>query len=166
MRGIGGTKLDGLATERADGPVPAEAPPHPNAVAAIDHAVAIKPDLERTAAALEAAGLEPRRIREEPTPAGAPRQAFFRLGATILEVVQEPAEAVTRGRDRDRPAFFWGPAFSVADLDAHRSSAAFSACSAVNAALGCGAACSYTSIQEVIGHRSPSHPFPSGGALP
>jgi hypothetical protein len=57
------------------------------------------------------------RIREEPTPAGAPRQAFFRLGATILEVVQEPPEAVARG-GADRPAFFWGLALLVPDLDA------------------------------------------------
>jgi len=50
--------------------------------------VAISSDLDRTVAALQAAGLDLRRIREEPTPAGAPRQAFFRLGAVILEVVQ------------------------------------------------------------------------------
>ena len=35
----------------------------------------------------QAAGLDLRRVREEPTPAGAPRQAFFRLGEVILEVV-------------------------------------------------------------------------------
>jgi hypothetical protein len=63
------------------------------------------------------AGLDLRRIREEPTPAGAPRQAFFRLGAAILEVVQEPAEATEHG-DGDRPAFFWGLALVAPDLDA------------------------------------------------
>ena len=42
--------------------------------------------------ALQAAGLDLRRIREQPTPAGAPRQAFFRLGEEILEVVQEPEQ--------------------------------------------------------------------------
>ncbi len=71
-------------------------PGHPNGITGIDHVVAITPDLERTIAALEAAGLDLRRIREEPTPAGAPRQAFFRLGAPILEVVQEPADVVAR----------------------------------------------------------------------
>jgi hypothetical protein len=51
----------------------------------------------------------------EPTPAGAPRQAFFRLGSTILEVVQEPPE-VTERHGGDRPAFFWGLAFTAPDL--------------------------------------------------
>ena len=50
-------------------------------------------------------------------PPGAPRQAFFRLGADILEVVQEPAEAIERAGG-DRPAFFWGLAFVAPDLDA------------------------------------------------
>ena len=84
---------------------------------ALDHVVAITPALDRTVAGLEGAGLDLRRIREEPTPAGAPRQAFFRLGTTILEVVQEPAEATERAGG-DRPAFFWGLAFVAPDLDA------------------------------------------------
>ncbi|MGH2974136.1 MAG: VOC family protein [Solirubrobacterales bacterium] len=111
--------LDGLPTARSgrstpDGP----ASEHPNGVVAIDHVVAITPALERTVAALEAAGLDLRRTREEPTPAGAPRQAFFRLGATILEVVQEPPEAIERGGGADRSAFFWGLALVTPDLDA------------------------------------------------
>ena len=57
----------------------------------IDHLVAFTPDLDRTIAALRGAGLDLRRVREEPTPGGAPRQAFFRLGELILEVVQAPA---------------------------------------------------------------------------
>ena len=61
-------------------PVPQPAPAHPNGVVAIDHVVAASPDLDRSVAALQAAGLDLRRVREEPTPAGAPRQAFFRLG--------------------------------------------------------------------------------------
>jgi len=84
----------------------------------LDHVVAITPALERTVAALQGAGLDLRRIREEPTPARAPRQAFFRLGADILEVVQEPEEAIERGGGVDRPAFFWGLAFVAPDLDA------------------------------------------------
>ncbi len=63
------------------------------------------------------AGLDLRRIREQPTPAGAPRQAFLRLGATILEVVQEPPEAIERAGG-DHAAFFWGLAFLAPDLDA------------------------------------------------
>ena len=57
-------------------------------------------------------------MREDPTPAGAPRQAFFRLGEVILEVVQEPEEAVSKAGGTDRPAFFWGLALIAPDLDA------------------------------------------------
>jgi len=117
LRGAESTELEGLPTERSERPPPGERPAHPNGIAALDHVVAIAPALDRTVAALEAAGLDLRRIREEPTPAGAPRQAFFRLGETILEVVQEPAEATARAGG-DRPAFFWGLAFVAPDLDA------------------------------------------------
>jgi catechol 2,3-dioxygenase-like lactoylglutathione lyase family enzyme len=110
-------ELDGLPTTRSDRPPPGEEPLHPNGVMALDHVVAITPDLDRTVTALEGAGLDLRRIREEPTPAGAPRQAFFRLGAPILEVVQEPEEAIERAGGVDRPAFFWGLAFVAPDLD-------------------------------------------------
>jgi hypothetical protein len=117
LRGVESTELDGLATTRSDRPPPGESPAHPNGVTAIDHVVAITPALERTVAALRGAGLDLRRVREEPTPAGAPRQAFFRLGATILEVVQEPAEAIERAGG-DHPAFFWGLALIAPELDA------------------------------------------------
>jgi hypothetical protein len=116
LREIATTELDGLPTTRSDRPPPSEGPAHPNGIAALDHVVAITPALERTVAALEGAGLELRRIREEPTPAGAPRQAFFRLGATVLEVVQEPPEAIERAGG-DHPAFFWGLAFAAPDLE-------------------------------------------------
>ena len=117
LREVDGTELDGLATTRSDRQPPNGAPAHPNGVTALDHVVAISAALDRTVAALQGADLDLRRIREEPTPAGAPRQAFFRLGATLLEVVQEPAEATERAGG-DRPAFFWGLAFIAPDLDA------------------------------------------------
>jgi hypothetical protein len=124
LRGLGpgrggeATWLDGLPTRRAEARSAAvAAPPHPNGVEALDHVVAVSPDLDRTVAALRAAGLDLRRIREEPTPAGAPRQAFFRLGAPLLEMVQEPAEATSR-HGGEGPAFFWGLAFLVGDVDA------------------------------------------------
>jgi hypothetical protein len=117
LRGADGVELDGLPTTRSDRPLPSQAGSHPNGVTELDHVVAITPALERTVAALEGAGLDLRRIREEPTPAGAPRQAFFRLGATILEVVQEP-EKVVAEKGVDRPAFFWGLAFVAPDLEA------------------------------------------------
>jgi hypothetical protein len=117
LRDVSGTELDGLPTTLSDRPPPGERPAHPNGVAAIDHVVAITPALDRTVEVLQGASLDLRRIREEPTPAGAPRQAFFRLGATILEVVQQPPEAIEPGGG-GRPAFFWGLAFVAPDLDA------------------------------------------------
>ncbi len=117
LRAIAGVELDGLPTTRSQSPVPAPAPVHPNGVLAIDHVVAMSPALERSVRALEAAGLDLRTIREQPTPAGAPRQAFFRLGAEILEVVQEPDGAVERGGGSARPAWLWGLALTVEDLD-------------------------------------------------
>lgn len=115
LRGLDSLELDGLPTSESDQPPP-EAPAHPNGITGLDHVVAISPDLDRTVAALVVAGLDLRRVREEPTPAGAPRQAFFRLGSTILEVVQEPPEATERAGG-DRPAFFWGLAFVAPDLE-------------------------------------------------
>lgn len=117
LRGAASTDLDGLATTLSDREPPAAPPVQPNGVTAVDHVVAMTPDLERTVAALRAAGLDLRRIREEPTPAGAPRQAFFRLGAVVLEVVQEPPEAIARAGG-DHPALFWGLALAAPDLDA------------------------------------------------
>lgn len=118
LRGVASAELDGLPTAISTSPLPQPAPPHPNGVAAVDHVVAISPDLDRTVAALRRAGLELRRVREQPTPAGAPRQAFFRLGAEILEVVQEPEEALDRAGGGDRPAYFWGLALVAPDVDA------------------------------------------------
>ncbi len=117
LRDVESTELDGLPTTRSDRQPPSELPAHSNGITGLDHVVVITPALDRTVGALRAAGLDLRRIREEPTPAGAPRQAFFRLGANILEVVQEPAEATERAGG-DRSAFFWGLAFVAPDLDA------------------------------------------------
>ena len=79
--------------------------------------MAFTPDLDRTTGALRSAGLDFRRLREEPTPGGAPRQAFFRLGETILEVVQAP-DGTKIAADPAGPARLWGISFGVADLDA------------------------------------------------
>lgn len=117
LRDVASTELDGLATARSERPPPAERPAHSNGVSALDHVVAVSSNLDRTVAALRGAGLDLRRIREEPTPAGAPRQAFFRLGEPILEVVQAPAEAIER-TGGDRPAFFWGLAFAAPEIEA------------------------------------------------
>jgi hypothetical protein len=117
LRAIASVELDGLPTTLSESQVAAAAPAHPNGVLAIDHVVAMTPALDRSVRALQAAGLDLRRIREQPTPAGAPRQAFFRLGAEILEVVQEPDGVVERGGAPARPARFWGLALAVDDLD-------------------------------------------------
>ena len=100
--------IDGLPTEVAPaGPTAGDPPPdgHANGAVLVDHVVVTTPDLQRTFAALERAGLELRRIREAgPAPpamqqAGLPeaqlRQGFYRLGAPVLEVV---------GPDRPRSA--------------------------------------------------------------
>ncbi len=117
LRGISSTDLDGLPTRRSDSALGEPAGEHPNGVIAIDHVVVFSPDLDRTMAALQAAGLDLRRVREEPTPAGAPRQAFFRLGEVILEVVQAPADAVERLGGPDRPPRLWGLALLTGDLE-------------------------------------------------
>jgi hypothetical protein len=117
LRAIASADCDGLPTILSQTPVPASAPAHPNGVVAIDHVVAMSPALDRSVRALQTAGLDLRTIREQPTPAGAPRQAFFRLGAEILEVVQEPADVIERGGGPDRAARLWGLALVVEDLD-------------------------------------------------
>lgn len=117
LRGAARTELDGLATRLSERPPPQAAPEHANGVIAIDHVVAMSPSLDRSVRALRAAGLDLRRIREEPTPGGAPRQAFFRLGQEILELVQEPAEVVERGGGADEPARFWGLALQTGELE-------------------------------------------------
>jgi catechol 2,3-dioxygenase-like lactoylglutathione lyase family enzyme len=118
LRGLAHTDLDGLPSERSQAPPPGPAPQHANGIAGIDHVVAMTPDLDRSVRALQHAGLDLRRIREEPTPAGAPRQAFFRLGAEILEVAQEPAQVVAEHGGSDRPARLWGLALLAGDIDA------------------------------------------------
>jgi hypothetical protein len=118
LQGVASKALDGLPTTRADTQASTAGELHPNGIVALDHVVVITPALDRTVPVLQAAGLDLRRIREQPTPAGAPRQAFFRLGEVILEVVQAPEKAIERSGGPDSPAFFWGLAFKVADLDA------------------------------------------------
>ena len=117
LRGSRALALDGLPTTRSHAPVPDEAGEHPNGVVCIDHVVVFSPQLDRTVGALRAAGLDLRRVREEPTPAGAPRQAFFRLGSEILEVIQIPERNLEAAGGSDAPARLWGLAFTVSDLD-------------------------------------------------
>lgn len=117
LRALSGSELDGLATTLSQSALPEPAPLHANGIASIDHIVAMTADLDRSVRALRAAGLNLRRVREQPTPAGAPRQAFFRLGQEILEVVQEPEQVVAEHGGADRPARLWGLALLSPDLD-------------------------------------------------
>lgn len=118
LTGLEGAELDGL---------PAPAPSglerrttggrHPNGVLTIDHVVVFSPALDRTVAALEGAGLDLRRIREGPTPGGAMRQAFFRIGEPILEVIEARSDSPMREQPVTEPRL-WGLAFLAEDLDA------------------------------------------------
>jgi hypothetical protein len=118
LSGITRGELDGLPTTQSNSPPPSTAPEHPNGVLGIDHVVVMSPALDRSVQALRAAGLDLRRIREQPTPAGAPRQAFFRLADVILEVVQEPEQVLEKRADGPSgPARFWGMALLAGDLD-------------------------------------------------
>jgi hypothetical protein len=109
IRGILGWTLGDTAAAEA-------APPHPNGVVSVDHVVMLSPELDRTVAELESQGFDLRRRREGETPGGSTRQAFFRAGDPILEVVQAP-EGTSVARDPDGPARLWGLAFLVEDMD-------------------------------------------------
>jgi hypothetical protein len=108
--GAASDDLDGLPTTLGAGTEAGEPPAHPNGALRLDHVVVFTPELDRTFAALEAAGLELRRVRDAGTPEHPVRQGFYRLGEVILEVVGdiEPAG----------PARFWGLVVIVSDLDA------------------------------------------------
>lgn len=94
--GVGAGDVDGLAL-RAEERAAAVAADHPNGATVVDHVVVLTGSLERTAGALQAAGLDLRRT--------AGTMAFLRLGSYILEVVE-------RGGD---PARFWGLVVVVPD---------------------------------------------------
>jgi hypothetical protein len=108
LRDAATTAFDGLQTALVDG-APPEAGAHPNGASRIDHVVVNTPDLPRTFAALEAAGLDLRRVREH---SDTVHQGFFRLGEVILEVVGPPQPAASE------PARFWGLVAVVPDVDA------------------------------------------------
>ena len=80
---------------------------HANGVTEIDHVVMLAPNLEQKIADLERQGIALRRIREGETGMGNFRQAFFRVGRPVLEVVEA-----------DEPERFWGITFTTADIDA------------------------------------------------
>jgi hypothetical protein len=87
-----------------DGPAPPARPTpvHRNGVVALDHVVIGTPDLARTIDAFESVGVRLRRTRDTGTPDRPTRQAFFRLGETIAEVVGPPTASFLG--ERLRPA--------------------------------------------------------------
>lgn len=87
-------------------------PVHPNGVIALDHVVITTPDLLRTIDAFESAGIGLRRTRDAGTPQRPTKQAFFRIGETVAEVVGSATDA------SPGPATIFGLAFTVADLEA------------------------------------------------
>lgn len=101
-------ELDGLPWSAAREDPSGWRSAHPNGAIGIDHVVVTTPDFDRTAAALDRAGIGLRRIRD----AGGFRQGFRRLGPAILELVE------ARGAPRDRSASFWGLVVIAVDLDA------------------------------------------------
>ncbi|HYD10763.1 MAG TPA: VOC family protein [Acidimicrobiales bacterium] len=106
-----GGDVDGVPTAVVDpGDVP-EPVEHPNGATLIDHVVMATPDLDRTIAALEGAGLAVRRTRDTDTYGAPMRQVFFRAGEVIIELIG-PQEKQGDGRSG-----FFGIAVNVRDLD-------------------------------------------------
>ena len=79
---------------------------HPNGATGIDHIVILSSSLDRTAAALERAGVELKRTQESERG----RMGFRRLGPAVLEVVQ-------RDELESDEARFWGLAVVVISLE-------------------------------------------------
>jgi hypothetical protein len=109
----GAGSLDGLDTRAGDATAVAPGA-HPNGATVLDHVVVVTPRLDRSIAAFAGRGLDVRRVRHTDQYGPAFRQVFFRGGETIIEMIgpDEPPA------DDDRPARFYGLAFTVADLDA------------------------------------------------
>lgn len=105
------TDVDGVVTTVSDAPL-VEPAHHVNGVTHIDHVVLLSPDLSRTLGTLGGIGMEPRRVRDGELGGMPVRQAFFRLGDVILEVVGSP-ESATEGS-----ASLWGLTHTVDDIDA------------------------------------------------
>jgi hypothetical protein len=112
--GIKGWRLRGLepAADRDGRPaaVSSDAPPpavsHPIGAVAVDHVVALTPDVERTAGKLRAAGFDYRSTRDA---GNGFRQAFFVLGPSLLEL---------GGPAREPRPRLWGLTLALDDLDA------------------------------------------------
>jgi catechol 2,3-dioxygenase-like lactoylglutathione lyase family enzyme len=107
------TDVDGLPTTHGEAvSLPAHASSHLLGVEQIDHLVVTTPDLDRTVEALtRKLGLLLRRTRDTGTAERPMRQAFFRMGEVVLEVVGPRQPDAGSG-----PARFWGLALTVLSL--------------------------------------------------
>jgi hypothetical protein len=112
--------VDGLPTTTVSTTLkPPAGDAHPNGIVAVDHLVVSTPDVDRTVGVFEDLAWECRRRREGAAyGAQTMRQAFFWLGDVIVEVV---GPQQTKPEDADKPASFFGIAFTSADLDSTRA---------------------------------------------
>jgi hypothetical protein len=118
LRDVAEADIDGLPTRRcgqfaadSEASPPDEGVGHANGAIRVDHIVVSTPQLARTVGAFEDAGIELRRLREPGEPGPRLRQAFFRLGEVILELVEDEPGG-------EGPARFWGITFCVGDIAA------------------------------------------------
>jgi hypothetical protein len=111
LRAWSGPAVDGLVSCDAAAAVGAAGVPHPNGVVSLDHVVITTPDHERTLAAFASFGYDLRRLRETDSYGAPMRQGFFKEESVILEVI---GPAAPMG---DKPARFWGLAWTVASLE-------------------------------------------------
>jgi catechol 2,3-dioxygenase-like lactoylglutathione lyase family enzyme len=105
--------VDGLATTHSEPPtLPGLAASHLLGVVAIDHVVVMTPDVDRTVSAVQRQlALPLRRTRDGEAYGRKMRQAFFRMGELVLEVVGPPTADPAGGGAR-----FFGLAFTVTSL--------------------------------------------------
>jgi hypothetical protein len=108
------TDVDGLETRHGEPPsLGGLAASHLLGVTNIDHLVVMTPDVDRTVTAVQQrVGLPLRHTREGEAYGRKMRQAFFRMGEVVLEVVGPPEPDPA-----DRTATFFGLAFTVMSLD-------------------------------------------------
>jgi len=106
--------VDGLPTGHGEPPrLAGLAPSHLLGAEVIDHLVVGTPDVDRTVRAIERGlGLSLRRTRDSESAGRPVRQAFFRMGEVVLELVGTPEPDPAGG-----PAEFWGLAFTVASIE-------------------------------------------------
>ncbi len=101
--------IDGIATRASEDVAQAPTPAHPNGASRVDHVVIHTPDLQRTLTALQATGMEVRRVREASAEL---HQAFLWAGDVLLEIAGPPQAT------GDGPASLWGLVIVAPDLEA------------------------------------------------